>query len=109
MKFSDTLNDKENPAWKSYYLNYTELRELLYDGIAKAPKITNAADIGRYDYVQYVSRFDHGFLKMCQHELEKVNKFYKEKSRECNYKFTEIKQDAEIVQSGVDQENPQAD
>lgn len=50
---------------------------MLYEGIAKAPKITTAADVGKFDFVEYATRFDQSFYEACKVELDKINQFYR--------------------------------
>ena len=55
-----------------------ELKEMLYDGIANAPKIQEGGfNDGRLNFGDYVSRFDDSFFKRIDMDLEKINKFHK--------------------------------
>ena len=79
MKFAAHLNAHITPEWRTQYIAYEDLKELLYTAQEHAP----APDVSNEDALRrFYSKFDHKFFVQCEQELDKINMFYAEKLAE---------------------------
>ncbi|GAU89162.1 hypothetical protein RvY_01745-2 [Ramazzottius varieornatus] len=96
MKFGEHLISHVTPEWRTQYINYDDMKEMLTKVISHAPK-----DIGtlRQDrqpdgaeaLAKYFANFDESFFHYCEGELQRVNTFFIEKLAEAQRKFAGLK------------------
>lgn len=88
MKFTEHLGAHLTPEWRSQYIRYEQLKEVLYDGLDKMPPKDENPDAV---LESYFSRFEEQWFSYCNEELEKINTFFAEKINEAKLKFTALK------------------
>lgn len=77
MKFAEHLSAHITPEWRKQYINYEEMKAMLYVALEEAPSAeTVEEDIRQRHY----ANFDETFFHYCDQELKKINTFY---SGEC--------------------------
>ncbi|XP_016917659.1 solute carrier family 53 member 1 isoform X2 [Apis cerana] len=87
MKFAEHLNAHITPEWRKQYINYEEMKALLYAAVEQAP----AADITESHILErYFNKFDEQFFHYCDKELAKINTFYSEKLAEATRRFATL-------------------
>ncbi|XP_066586016.1 solute carrier family 53 member 1-like isoform X2 [Prorops nasuta] len=87
MKFAEHLSAHITPEWRKQYINYEEMKALLYAAVEQAPStdVTEAHDLERY-----FNKFDEKFFHYCDKELAKINTFYSEKLAEATRRFANL-------------------
>lgn len=96
MKFTEHLSAHLTPEWRSQYIRYEQLKEVLYDGLDKMPLKDENPD----SVVQsYFSKFEEQWFSYCNEELEKINTFFAEKIAEAGRKFTTLKNELYVAGS----------
>ncbi|EDO42605.1 predicted protein, partial [Nematostella vectensis] len=90
MKFTEHLGTHLTPEWRSQYIQYEKMKEVLYSGFEKMPpkEDSPASDIQRY-----FNKFQDEWFQICDEELRKINTFFAEKIAEADRKFTSLKND----------------
>ncbi|XP_018342999.1 PREDICTED: xenotropic and polytropic retrovirus receptor 1 isoform X1 [Trachymyrmex septentrionalis] len=87
MKFAEHLSAHITPEWRKQYINYEEMKALLYAAVEQAP----SADISEpYVLDSFYSKFDEKFFHYCDKELTKINTFYSEKLAEATRRFATL-------------------
>ncbi|KAF3426275.1 hypothetical protein E2986_07244 [Frieseomelitta varia] len=87
MKFTEHLSAHITPEWRKQYINYEEMKALLYAAVEQAP----AADITESHILErYFNKFDEQFFHYCDKELAKINTFYSEKLAEATRRFATL-------------------
>lgn len=77
MKFAEHLAAHITPEWRKQYINYEEMKSMLYYVMEEAPSPESADP----DFLaRYFTSFDEQFFSFCDRELKKINTFY---SGEC--------------------------
>ena len=73
MKFAEHLTAHITPEWRKQYINYEEMKSMLYNAIEEAPspESTDPNSVARY-----FTSFDEQFFSFCDRELKKINTFY---------------------------------
>ncbi|XP_053949106.1 xenotropic and polytropic retrovirus receptor 1-like [Anastrepha ludens] len=87
MRFSQKLGTFLTPEWRSQYINYELLKEMLTSAVENAP--TDQSDLRAVQ--SYYAIFDDRFFERCDMELQKVNTFYAEKLAEAKRKHAALK------------------
>ncbi|XP_055841829.1 xenotropic and polytropic retrovirus receptor 1 [Episyrphus balteatus] len=88
MKFAEHLSAHITPEWRKQYINYEEMKAMLYMAVEEAP----AADSVEDDVLKrHFVNFDESFFHYCDKELKKINTFYSEKLAEATRKFATLK------------------
>ncbi|KAL9988635.1 hypothetical protein ACROYT_G003101 [Oculina patagonica] len=96
MKFTEHLGAHLTPEWRSQYIRYEQLKEVIYDGLEKMPRKDENPD----SIVQsYFSKFEEQWFSFCNEELEKINMFFAEKIAEAGRKFTALKNELHVAGS----------
>ncbi|KAL1445872.1 hypothetical protein WDU94_003544 [Cyamophila willieti] len=73
MKFAEHLTAHITPEWRKQYINYEEMKALLYQAIEEAPSLeTTEQEV----IARYFKMFDENFFVYCDKELKKINLFY---------------------------------
>ncbi|XP_057843515.1 SPX domain-containing protein 1-like [Cryptomeria japonica] len=86
------------PEWRDRFISYTFLKKRI--------KLIEAVrnDIIVADSNQdFLNRYEVDFINLLSVELDKINKFMEEKSRECNVRLQTLKERIEKVKSGYTQ------
>jgi len=97
MKFAEHLGAHITPEWRKQYIQYEEMKAMLYAAIEQAP---SAEVVEEEVLTRYFARFDESFFTFCDKELAKINTFYAEKIAEATRKFAMLK--SELDESGYD-------
>ncbi|XP_060535438.1 solute carrier family 53 member 1-like [Cylas formicarius] len=88
MKFAEHLSAHITPEWRKQYINYEEMKAMLYAAVEEAP---SAETVDAEDVQKHFANFDEHFFLYCDGELKKINTFYAEKMAEANRKFATLK------------------
>ncbi|XP_076264650.1 solute carrier family 53 member 1-like isoform X2 [Rhynchophorus ferrugineus] len=95
MKFAEHLLAHITPEWRKQYINYEEMKSMLYAAVEQAP----SAEVVEPDILtRYFAKFDEQFFSYCDKELTKINTFYSEKLAEATRKFANLKSDLSEAQ-----------
>ncbi|PSN51931.1 Xenotropic and polytropic retrovirus receptor 1 [Blattella germanica] len=87
MKFAEHLSAHITPEWRKQYINYEEMKAMLYAAVEQAP---SAELIEPEVLTRYFAKFDEQFFHYCDKELAKINTFYSEKLAEATRKFANL-------------------
>ncbi|XP_021935005.1 xenotropic and polytropic retrovirus receptor 1-like isoform X2 [Zootermopsis nevadensis] len=87
MKFAEHLSAHITPEWRKQYINYEEMKAMLYAAVEQAP---SAELIEPEVLTRYFAKFDEQFFHYCDRELAKINTFYSEKLAEATRKFANL-------------------
>ena len=91
VKFGEHLLGHLTPEWMSQYIEYEELKELLYTLIKNSPEIDENDESSFKAYIATID--EDAFLKRCQIELDKINRFFSKEFEEAQQKFLSLKED----------------
>ncbi|XP_046683114.1 xenotropic and polytropic retrovirus receptor 1-like isoform X2 [Homalodisca vitripennis] len=95
MKFTEHLSAHITPEWRKQYINYEEMKCMLYAAVEQAP----SAELVEPDVVtRYFAKFDEQFFHYCDKELAKINTFYSEKLAEATRKFGSLRNELSEAQ-----------
>lgn len=96
MKFAEHLAAHITPEWRKQYIQYEEMKSMLYSGVERAPspEVVDPSDIARY-----YANFDEDFFHHCEKELRKINTFFSEKIAEATRKSSNLKSELHNVVS----------
>ncbi|KAG8192346.1 hypothetical protein JTE90_002166 [Oedothorax gibbosus] len=88
MKFAEHLAAHITPEWRKQYIQYEEMKAMLYSGVERAPspEVVDQSDITRY-----FANFDEDFFHHSEKELRKINTFFSEKIAEATRKSGNLK------------------
>ncbi|XP_046607665.1 xenotropic and polytropic retrovirus receptor 1-like isoform X6 [Neodiprion virginianus] len=100
MKFAEHLGAHITPEWRKQYINYEEMKALLYAAIEQAPAVEA---IEPHVLERYFSKFDETFFHYCDKELAKINTFYSEKLAEAMRRYATLTSELSGVQTVVDE------
>ena len=92
MKFAEHLGAHITPEWRKQYIQYEEMKAMLYKALELAP---SAEVVEEEVLARYFARFDEAFFTFCTKELTKINTFYSEKLAEATRKFVTLKSELE--------------
>ncbi|XP_018566872.1 xenotropic and polytropic retrovirus receptor 1 [Anoplophora glabripennis] len=88
MKFAEHLSAHITPEWRKQYINYEEMKSMLYAAVEQAP----SAEVVEPEILsRYFAKFDEQFFSYCDKELAKINTFYSEKLAEATRKYASLK------------------
>nr|XP_023021886.1 xenotropic and polytropic retrovirus receptor 1-like [Leptinotarsa decemlineata] len=88
MKFAEHLSAHITPEWRKQYINYEEMKSMLYAAVEQAP---SAELVEPEISTRYFAKFDEQFFSFCDKELAKINTFYSEKLAEATRKYASLK------------------
>jgi len=88
MKFAEHLGAHITPEWRKQYIQYEEMKSMMYAAMEAAPSMETVDDDER---VRHYAMFDETFFSFCDKELTKINTFYAEKLAEATRKFANLK------------------
>ncbi|KAG8222648.1 hypothetical protein J437_LFUL003770 [Ladona fulva] len=87
MKFTEHLSAHITPEWRKQYINYEEMKAMLYIAVEEAP----SPEVVEPEVVtRHFANFDEHFFQYCENELTKINTFYSEKMAEATRKFASL-------------------
>ena len=86
MKFAVHLNAHITPEWRTQYVAYDDLKEMLYFALEKQPNLDSASD----EEMRFYYSFEQKFFKQCEQELSKVEMFFSEKLAEAQRKAVSL-------------------
>ncbi|ODQ56367.1 SPX-domain-containing protein [Saitoella complicata NRRL Y-17804] len=105
MKFSHSLQFNAVPDWADYYINYSNLKKLIYQ-IEKdtvLPSNTRPATADEEStLIDSSSRADNDFRRACDKELTKIIKFYEAKERELYEEFQHLLTDVGMFEDEME-------
>ncbi|KAG5896367.1 hypothetical protein JTB14_005845 [Gonioctena quinquepunctata] len=87
MKFAEHLSAHITPEWRKQYINYEEMKAMLYMAVEEAP---SAESVEPEVVARHFANFDEQFFHYCDKELKKINTFYAEKLAEATRKFANL-------------------
>ncbi|XP_017778007.1 PREDICTED: xenotropic and polytropic retrovirus receptor 1 isoform X1 [Nicrophorus vespilloides] len=87
MKFAEHLSAHITPEWRKQYINYEEMKAMLYVAVEEAP-CSESVDPEILN--RHYHSFDEHFFHYCDKELKKINTFYAEKLAEATRKFATL-------------------
>ncbi|KAJ8916912.1 hypothetical protein NQ315_013382 [Exocentrus adspersus] len=87
MKFAEHLSAHITPEWRKQYINYEEMKAMLYMAVEEAP---SAESVEPEVVARHFANFDEQFFLYCDKELKKINTFYAEKLAEATRKFANL-------------------
>ncbi|XP_075229143.1 solute carrier family 53 member 1 isoform X2 [Lycorma delicatula] len=88
MKFAEHLSAHITPEWRKQYINYEEMKAMLYIAVEEAP---SAELVEPEELRRHFANFDEIFFHYCEDELKKINTFYSEKLAEATRKFATLR------------------
>ncbi|KAL7669794.1 hypothetical protein ACOME3_004741 [Neoechinorhynchus agilis] len=94
MKFAKYLATHKAPEWRSEYIRYDEMKEILYS--AQANALSNGF-ITSDSTSEFYENIDQEFLDQCKRELEKINQFYATKIEESKNRLNVLKQQIDLT------------
>ncbi|XP_055586228.1 xenotropic and polytropic retrovirus receptor 1 [Uranotaenia lowii] len=87
MKFAEHLSAHITPEWRKQYINYEEMKAMLYTAVEEAPALDSVEE----DIIKrHFANFDENFYNYCDQELKKINTFYSEKLAEATRKYAAL-------------------
>ncbi|EDS34129.1 xenotropic and polytropic murine leukemia virus receptor xpr1 [Culex quinquefasciatus] len=87
MKFAEHLSAHITPEWRKQYINYEEMKAMLYTAVEEAPAMESVEE----DVIKrHFANFDENFYHYCDEELKKINTFYSEKLAEATRKYAAL-------------------
>ncbi|CAG9857528.1 unnamed protein product [Phyllotreta striolata] len=87
MKFAEHLTAHITPEWRKQYINYEEMKSMLYMAVEEAP---SEESVEPEIVTRHLANFEEQFLLYCDKELKKINTFYAEKMAEATRKFASL-------------------
>ncbi|XP_059216856.1 solute carrier family 53 member 1 [Stomoxys calcitrans] len=104
MKFAEHLTAHITPEWRKQYINYEEMKAMLYAAVEQAP----SAELVDPDMLtRYFAKFDEQFFHYCDKELAKINTFYSEKMAEATRKYGNLRSElTETLEMGTVKKQP---
>ncbi|XP_065210081.1 solute carrier family 53 member 1 [Planococcus citri] len=87
MKFAEHLSAHITPEWRKQYINYEEMKAMLYNAVSEA----DMEDLDEEERRKKFAQFDDYFFRYCDAELKKINIFFSEKLAEAIRKFSTLK------------------
>ncbi|XP_037933725.1 xenotropic and polytropic retrovirus receptor 1-like [Teleopsis dalmanni] len=104
MKFAEHLTAHITPEWRKQYINYEEMKAMLYAAVEQAP---SAELVDPEVLTRYFAKFDEEFFHYCDKELAKINTFYSEKMAEATRKYGSLRSElTEALEMGHVKKQP---
>ncbi|XP_077292169.1 solute carrier family 53 member 1 [Arctopsyche grandis] len=102
MKFAEHLTAHITPEWRKQYINYEEMKAMLYTAVEEAP---SAESVEQEIVTRHFANFDETFFHYCDQELKKINTFYSEKLAEATRKYATLLSEMKSSYEGVKQKS----
>ncbi|RZF47983.1 hypothetical protein LSTR_LSTR002049 [Laodelphax striatellus] len=88
MKFAEHLSAHITPEWRKQYINYEEMKAMIYIAVEESPSAESAEP---EEVRRHFANFDEIFFHYCEDELKKINTFFSEKLAEATRKFATLR------------------
>lgn len=98
MKFAEHLSAHITPEWRKQYINYEEMKAMLYLAVEEAP---SAESVEPEVLKRHFTTFDEQFFHYCEKELKKINTFYSEKFAEATRKFANLQNELKVALADI--------
>ncbi|KAK9877227.1 hypothetical protein WA026_016974 [Henosepilachna vigintioctopunctata] len=98
MKFAEHLSAHITPEWRKQYINYEEMKAMLYMTVEGAP---SQESVEPEILKRHFANFDEQFFHYCDKELKKINTFYSEKFAEATRKFATLQAELKVAMSDI--------
>ncbi|KAL3284885.1 hypothetical protein HHI36_019021 [Cryptolaemus montrouzieri] len=98
MKFAEHLSAHITPEWRKQYINYEEMKAMLYMVVENAP---SQESVEPEIIKRHFANFDEQFFLYCDKELKKINTFYSEKLAEATRKFATLQAELKVALSDI--------
>lgn len=95
MKFGENLQGHITHEWRTQYIDYERLKDVLYEFKENAPAEDS---VEKSEIERYFQQSSESFFQEIEKELQKVNLFFGEKLNEAARRFTQLKNDVEFYQ-----------
>ncbi|XP_014087474.2 solute carrier family 53 member 1 [Bactrocera oleae] len=92
MKFQQNLQSHLTPEWRTQYIDYGFLKQMILEAVENAPPLNSPM------FTEYFAQFQQKFFEVCDKELEKINLFYEAKLAEINHKYTLLRDEMKLVE-----------
>lgn len=83
MRFGEQLLNHLTPEWRKQYIQYEELKDILYEIFIEMPTEPDLKE-------RFSSQKDEIFFARCESELTKINLFFSQKIAEAQGKYHEL-------------------
>ncbi|XP_033105651.1 xenotropic and polytropic retrovirus receptor 1 homolog [Anneissia japonica] len=87
MKFSEHLQAHLTPEWRKQYIDYENLKEIIYKYCENVPQ---KEEVGEQAVERYTNKIEEEFFRVSDKELTKVNTFFSEKLNEATRRFASL-------------------
>ncbi|OQV11683.1 Xenotropic and polytropic retrovirus receptor 1 [Hypsibius exemplaris] len=90
MKFGQHLTSHVTPEWRTQYVNYDDMKDMLLKVQQHAddfPMVDDDVEEGLTPREKYYKDFEESFFLYCEGQLKKINTFFAEKLAEAQRKF----------------------
>jgi hypothetical protein len=105
MKFGENLQSHITHEWRTQYIDYERLKDILYDFKENAPAEDSVEKI---EIERYLQQSSDTFFQEIEKELQKVNLFFGEKLNEAARRFTQLKNDVSFHNDAEDKARSKA-
>ncbi|ODN00179.1 Xenotropic and polytropic retrovirus receptor 1 [Orchesella cincta] len=101
MKFAEHLLAHITPEWRKQYIQYEEMKSMLYSAVEQSP----ASDVVEPEIItRYFAQFDEQFFHFSEKELVKINTFYNEKLSEATRKYVNLRSELDSLREAEENE-----
>lgn len=105
MKFGENLQGHITHEWRTQYIDYERLKDVLYEFKENAPAEDS---VEKSEIERYFQQSSESFFQEIEKELQKVNLFFGEKLNEAARRFTQLKNDVEFYQKAEERAKSKA-
>lgn len=103
MKFGEHLAAHLTPEWRKQYIEYEDMKTMLY----KAIETQISSEVADPEVLtRYRINVDEQFFKFCDKELNKINTFFAEKLAEATRKFASLQSELELMKNKSSYQDP---
>ena len=102
MKYTQILDMNMVPEWRNQYLDYQDLDAALNKAIESKNMKARGKGVNLYfELVKFNQKFANFFSRECRAQLDKINKFHKEKLSEMKGKYNNLQDQLDQVLSSA--------
>lgn len=105
MKFSEHLSLQLTPEWRSKYIRYQFLKEMIYRIIIKNNTLISSIDDVQPDGVNIDIELEEEFFKEICTQFEEVQLFYKSQEFKLNSRLTELNHQLAVLEKSTKTES----
>lgn len=95
MKFAEHLATRLTPEWRKQYIQYEQMKTMLYDMFSD---FTPTAEVDDDIRRRQVALKEEAFFKFCADELNKINLFFNQKMAEAQTKMRDLNREIDVLQ-----------